>query len=156
MTRKIEQTPLEIKQNERLLTRVATYLFLRRDNDLLLTRRFQTGWEDGKYTLISGHVDKGESIINAMVREADEEAGIILNPKELQVVHVMHRKSNVTYMDFFLNINTWQGEPRIVEPNKCDDMQWFPVNNLPENTLPHVRLALEYSQNNIFFSEVGI
>jgi 8-oxo-dGTP pyrophosphatase MutT (NUDIX family) len=145
----------ELEQPEELLTNLAVYLFLIKDEHVLLSRRYQTGWGDGNYTFISGHVDNGETIINAMVREAKEEAGIKLDRHDLDIVHVMNRKSNKPYVDFFIQATSWKGEPTIIEPNRCDDMQWFPISNLPTNTLPHVAQALEFIQNGVYFSEVG-
>ncbi|MDP4011970.1 MAG: NUDIX domain-containing protein [Candidatus Roizmanbacteria bacterium] len=145
----------ELEKNEPLLTHLAVYLLLIKDEQLLLSRRYQTSWQDGMYTLIAGHVDRGETIRKAMIREGEEEAGIVLTEDDLDVVHVMNRKSNRPYVDFFIKANSWKGEPTIIEPNRCGDMQWFPISNLPTNTLPHVAQALEFIQNGIYFSEVG-
>lgn len=49
----------------------------------------------------------------------------------------------------------WQGKPQIIEHDKCDDMQWFHLKNLPENTLLHIRQALESYANKVPFSEYG-
>jgi 8-oxo-dGTP diphosphatase len=57
------------------------HLLLIHENDMLLLRRFNTGYEDGNYSLIAGHLDGGE------------EAGIELIAAELRVVGVMHRLS---------------------------------------------------------------
>lgn len=145
----------ELEKNEPLLTHVAVYLLLVKDERILLSRRHKTGWEDGMYTLVAGHVDRGETILSAMIREGKEEAGILLDEDDLAVVHVMNRKSNKPYVDFFIKTTSWEGEPTIIEPSRCDDMQWFPISNLPTNTLPHVVQALEFVQNGIYFSEVG-
>ncbi|PIZ64361.1 NUDIX hydrolase [Candidatus Roizmanbacteria bacterium CG_4_9_14_0_2_um_filter_39_13] len=145
----------ELEKNEPLLTHLAVYLLLIRDEKLLLSRRYKTGWEDGMYTFIAGHVDRGETIRKAMIREGKEEARIVLAEDDLAVVHVMNRKSNRPYVDFFIKATSWKGEPTIIEPDRCDDMQWFPMSNLPTNTLPHVAQALEFIQNGIYFSEVG-
>ncbi len=141
--------------NERFTLRCATYLLLIKSGKILLQRRFNTGWEDGKYTLISGHLDGNETVKQATIREAKEEAGIIIKSEGLHVVHTMHRKSNnnLEYIDFFLSCNKWQGKPRIMEHDKCDDMQLFPLDSLPENLLPHVRQAIEFYRKNIYFSE---
>jgi len=145
----------ELEKNEPLLTHVAVYLLLVKDEQILLSRRYQTGWEDGMYTLVAGHVDRGETILSAMIREGEEEVGIVLDKDDLAVVHVMNRKSNRPYVDFFIKANFWEGEPTIIEPDKCDSMRWFPISNLPTNTLPHVAQALEFIQNGVYFSEVG-
>lgn len=143
--------------NKRFLLRAACYLLLIKRGKILLQRRFNTGWEDGKYTLISGHLEGNETVKQAMIREAKEEAGIIISSENLHVVHTMHRKSSddLEYIDFFLTVNKWQGKPKIIEHNKCDEMQWFSLNNLPENTLPHIKQATENYSKKIQFSELG-
>lgn len=139
------------------MLRVACYLLLIKSGKILLLRRFSTGWEDGKYSLIAGHLDGGETVKQAMVREAKEEAGINLNPKDLYVVHVMHRKSNndLEYIDFFLVADKWRGIPQILETDRCDDMRWFSLKDLPKNTLLHVKQAIQNYYNKISFSEFG-
>jgi len=144
-----------ISQPEKLLSQVATYLYLERDKQILLARRYQTGWEDGKYTLIAGHVDVGEGITDAMIREAQEEAGIVINKQDLSMMHVMHRSNGgIPYIDFYFHATQWEGDPRIMEPHKCDHMQWFPRFQLPKNILDNVVLAIEYIDNNQSFSEI--
>ena len=59
----------------RFMVRATVYLILIQKKNILLLRRFNTGWEDGNYSLISGHLDGKESVIQAMIREAEEEAG---------------------------------------------------------------------------------
>ena len=66
-------------------------LILIKDNKILLLRRFNTGWMDGRYGFIAGHIDGGEEIKKAMIREAKEEAGITVFEEDLEVVHIMHR-----------------------------------------------------------------
>lgn len=139
----------------------ASYLVLIKDNKILLSRRCNTGYRDGNYSLVAGHLDGQETFRQAMVREAKEEAGINLNPDDLDIVHVMHRQENFTHLgkqeriDIFIQPRKWTGKPKILEANKCDDMQWFPLNNLPHNTIPYVKQALKNIQNKIFYSEFG-
>jgi 8-oxo-dGTP pyrophosphatase MutT (NUDIX family) len=132
------------------------YLLLIRDGRVLLLRRANTGYEDGNYSVPAGHLDGGEPIRVAMAREALEEACITIAPADLRVVHVMHRMADGwERMDFFLTIDTWTGEVAIGEPEKCDDLSWFALDNLPENTIPYIRFALEQYHAGQTFSEYG-
>jgi len=134
----------------------ASYLVLIKNNKILLLRRCNTGYEDGKYSFIAGHLDGNETFKQAMTREAEEEAGIIINPDHLEIIHVMHRKvPNEERIDMFLTIDKWQGEPKNIETNKCDDLSWFNLNNLPENIIPYIKQAINNIQNKIIYSEFG-
>ena len=136
----------------------AVYLILERDNKILMLRRFNTGYCDGQYSLVAGHVDAGESVTTTMIREAREEANIVVELSGLHMVHMMHRKSSVDAeerIDVFFKATTWQGEIKNCEPHKCDDLGWFAYNQLPKDTIDHVRFALEQSYQGIFFSEFG-
>jgi len=90
-----------------------------------------------------------------MVREAQEEAGIKIDAKDLRMVHVIHRKSKEERIDFFFTTDSWQGEITNKEPHKCDDLSWFALENLPTNIVPEVRQALEQWQKGEVYSEFG-
>ncbi|MFA7315627.1 MAG: NUDIX domain-containing protein [Candidatus Paceibacterota bacterium] len=133
----------------------AVHLILIKDNKVLLLRRFNTGYEDGNYSVPAGHLDGNESATSAMAREALEEACVRINSKDFEVVHVMHRKAETERVDFFLVAKNYEGELKIGEVNKCDDLSWFPLNGLPNNMVPYVRYGIECYQNHIFYSEFG-
>jgi NADH pyrophosphatase NudC (nudix superfamily) len=51
---------------------VAAYLVLKKKNKVLLLKRHNTGYEDGNYSVIAGHVEPGESFRQTIIREAQE------------------------------------------------------------------------------------
>ena len=140
---------------DRFLIHVAAYLMPIKEDKVLLLHRFNTGWMDGKYSLIAGHLDGGESVSTAMVREAFEEAKIIVEKTDLIPATVIPRVSNVEYIDFFFVAEKWQGEPVIGEVHKCDDMRWFSLDELPDNLLPYIKMAINKYQNKTAFFESG-
>ena len=72
---------------------VAVHLFLIKDGKILLLRRSNTGYEDGKYSVVAGHIDGDEDAKTAMIREVREEAGIEIARSNIKFAGVMHRKS---------------------------------------------------------------
>lgn len=136
----------------------AVHLFLIKDNRILLLRRYNTGYEDGNYSVPAGHLDGNETVRLATVREAKEEASITIDAEDLNVVHVMHRNSKDTggeRVDFFLVCTKWEGTVAIGEPNKCDELSWFPLENIPDNTIPYIRASIDDYRRSIFYSEFG-
>ena len=81
---------------------VAVHIFFLCGAKVLLLRRQNTGFEDGKLSVVAGHVEPGESVTRAALREIGEEVGLALAPERLRVVGVMHRKSDDERVDYFL------------------------------------------------------
>ncbi len=124
---------------QRYQSKVAVFLILTREKngktEILLQRRCNTGYMDGKYDVAcSGHVEKGESLSMALCREAKEEIGLNINKKDLKLVSIIHRYKE-DYIDVFFTTYVYEGNPKIMEPDKCDDLQWFDISQLPENTI---------------------
>lgn len=140
---------------ERFKLLSAVYLFLVKDEKILMLRRYNTGYEDGNYSVPAGHIDGGEPVTSALIREAKEEAGITLTPDQISFAHVMHRITDREKIDWFFTATQWQGEINNCEPHKCDDLSWFPIKSLPDNTIPCVRTAIQNWQSSIPFSEFG-
>lgn len=137
----------------------ASYLTLLKDNKILLLRRFNTGYKDGFYSMVAGHVELGETFTQCVIREAREEAGIIVKQENLKVIHVMHRSSDFTKnderVDVFFVVDDWDGEIENMEPHKCDDLSWFDLDDLPENIIPYIKQAIGGIRNSLYYSEHG-
>ena len=142
----------------RFMQPCAVHLLLVRDGQVLLLRRANTGYEDGNFSVIAGHLDGGEEVIAAAMREAHEEADITLTPEKLRVVGIMHRHSNDERIDFFVVASAWQGEITNAEPEKCSELTWYPLDALPANVIPYVRHALDRYQRSrgaLWFDSYG-
>ena len=141
---------------EKFTIRVAVWLILEQDGKVLLMRRYNTGYKDGEYTAPAGHVEEDEGATAAMIREAKEETNIVLYQEHLTVGHITHRKCpDREYIDMFFVASNWEGTPENMELNKCDDMEWFDVDNLPDNTLDNVVFALKSVKDNMHYGELG-
>jgi ADP-ribose pyrophosphatase YjhB (NUDIX family) len=132
-----------------------SHLILVRDRRVLLLRRCNTGYEDGKYSVIAGHMDGAETAREAICREAAEEAGIELTPDDLAFAQVVHRADRDERVSFFFSAIRWRGEPRNLEPHKADDLRWFPLDALPEAMVPYVRGAIERWRAGVLYGESG-
>jgi 8-oxo-dGTP pyrophosphatase MutT (NUDIX family) len=122
----------------------ASYIFLLRDGsagtEVLLQLRRNTGYMDDHWAAAAaGHVERGETAIDAAHREAAEE--IAVTSLELEFVTAMQRTQHAApideRIDFFFIARRWSGEPRIVEPEKCAELRWCPLDALPDQVVPH-------------------
>ena len=129
------------------------HLFFLRNNQILLLRRFNTGFRDGEYSVPAGHLDGGETVMQAGIREAKEEVGVDLRETNMVFSTVMHRIEDDERVDFFVQVYEWDGEPFNAEPEKCDDVRWVEIDALPDNTVPYVRRALQNHLHKIPFDE---
>ena len=142
---------------ERYCCKLVTDLMLTRENngekEILLSLRKNTGYRDGEYELPGGHVDSGEDLRHAMVREAKEELLIDINEEDLKIVHILHHYTG-DRVNFILNTEVYEGIPSIGEPDKCERLDWFRINDLPKNITKKARKSIEEINSNIFYSSL--
>lgn len=133
------------------------HLLLFRAGHVLLLRRQNTGYADGQYSVVAGHVDGGETARAAMAREAWEEAGLQIQPSDLRLAHVIHRLGTQAQerVSFFFTTDQWAGEPENREPHKCSELAWYRQDALPANLVPYVRHALAMVAAGQPYSEFG-
>jgi 8-oxo-dGTP pyrophosphatase MutT (NUDIX family) len=123
---------------------VDVHLILRRGERVLLGQRQNTGFADGSWHLPSGHTEDGESATAALIREADEEIGVRIDPAEVRFVHLMHHRTGSGRIALFFEVTRWHGEPDNREPDKCVRWDWFPLTELPADMIPYAAQALTH------------
>lgn len=102
----------------------AAYVLLVRGTSVLLQLRAATGYMDGWWAAgAAGHVERGESVHQAAVRETREELGVVVDPADLEPMCVLHRTASSgapidERVDFFFAARRWTGEPTTLEPAK--------------------------------------
>lgn len=139
-------------------TILASYLVLKQDGKVLLALRQNTGYCDGEWGLPAGHVEAGESMTAALCREIHEEIGIMLDPTQVSLKHIIHRKSDFDgseRIDGFFEGDQWTGNIENLEPGKCGGLEWFALDALPSTTIPYIRETLEFIGQGIGYREVG-
>jgi mutator protein MutT len=134
---------------------VSVYLIIQQNNQVFLTLRKNTGYNDGLWSLVAGHVEDGEAATAAMIREAREEIGIELSPEQIKVAHIMHRRSNRQNVDIFFICSSWEGVPQNCELEKCEKIDFFPLDALPKNTINYNAYVLSAIARGEFYSEHG-
>ncbi|MFZ1250613.1 MAG: 8-oxo-dGTP diphosphatase [Candidatus Microsaccharimonas sp.] len=111
-----------------------TLLFLRRDNQILLAMK-KRGFGEGRWNGVGGKLEEGESLEEALLREAKEE--ITVTPTTFKKV------ADITFDEFFkgqpalMHVHVfiateWKGDPTESEEMKP---KWFNIDNLPYDTI---------------------
>jgi len=128
----------------------AAYVLLTDDDGrVLLQLRAGTGYRDGFWAAAAaGHVEAGEPVHAAAVREAAEELGIVVDGADLVPLTTMHRTNRTGLeiderVDFFFTCRRWTGEPRTMEPDRSAGLGWFALDALPDPVVPHERHVLD-------------
>ncbi|MBR5369982.1 MAG: NUDIX domain-containing protein [Bacilli bacterium] len=118
----------------------AVHMLIIKDNKLLVQKRKGSKLWPGYYAVPAGHIDEGENQYDALIREAKEELGIVINPENIINSYVVLRRNFFEidgkrlepYIDYYFEINEYEGTPKIIEEDKCDELIWADINNLPE------------------------
>lgn len=116
-----------------------------RDGKVLLSRRANTGWMDGYLCAPGGHVEEGESPSRAILREIREELGVDVDPLHIEFACVAARNASpVQYVayEFVLRDNGY--DFLNAEPDRCSELVWVELANLPDDLIPDFRQILEH------------
>ena len=140
---------------ERFKCPVGVFLILRKHNKIYLQLRKNCSFS-GMFGAIGGHLDGQETIVNALIREAKEEAGIEINEQNLELMTICHSNAGgKEYLQFFYQCSDWTGDVTNMEPDKCENIQLFDMDNLPNNIVPYLKSAFDKFNDKISFFEEG-
>ncbi|MCA0970699.1 NUDIX domain-containing protein [Halobacillus litoralis] len=132
---------------------VAIHIFFVQEDQILLLKRSNTGYEDGKYSVVAGHLDGDEEVREAAQREAREEAGVEIGLEDVELTSVMHRKSEEERIDYFAVVEKWSGAIQNMEPHKCSELSWHALDALPDPMIGYVKEAIgSYRRGERFLS----
>jgi 8-oxo-dGTP pyrophosphatase MutT (NUDIX family) len=100
-------------------------------------------------------VNRAGRVLAALIREAKEEVGIVIEEHDVEFSHVMHNSSSGGRVAFFFTVYNWTGVPEDLEPDKCSGLGWFRLDELPDHLIPYCRTALECIATDYCFSTFG-
>lgn len=118
----------------------AVHMIILKNNKILLQKRKGSKLWPGYYALPAGHIDEGETQFDALIREAKEELGIEIDLNNIINSYVVLRRNYFKiddkqlepYIDYYFEINDYKGAPKIMEKDKCDELIWSSIDDLPE------------------------
>ena len=92
----------------------------------------------GEWSFPGGHLEFGETVFQTAKREVEEETGLEVDEFELVSVYDEMRyikTDNKHYLGLGVRARYRGGEPRIMEPDKCQKWGWYSLDNLPAKML---------------------
>ncbi|MEU0120182.1 NUDIX domain-containing protein [Streptomyces albidoflavus] len=138
---------------------IGVHLYLERpDGTVLLGLRHpDSAFAPSTWHALAGHCEQ-ENAIACLIREAWEEAGLHIERRDVELVHVVHhidKAGDRPRMGLFFRARAWSGEPELREPDKCTQWRFWDPAALPDGLVPYTRLAIEKIQNGELYSETG-
>lgn len=107
---------------------IGVYILNPQNQVLLMLRK---GVGAGTWSPPGGHLEIGEEFIDTVKRETMEEVGLVVEEAEMWAIN-----NNIFPDRHYVNLdylaNKWQGEPKNLEPEKCEKIEWFNLNSLPK------------------------
>ena len=107
---------------------LTTLCLVRRGEQILLQNRVKADWRG--YALPGGHVEPGESIVDAVVREIREETGLLLHSVSLRGVKQFPIDSG-RYVVFLFYSEDFEGELHFSEEGKVEWIDRDRITQLP-------------------------
>jgi 8-oxo-dGTP pyrophosphatase MutT (NUDIX family) len=136
----------------------ASLVMFKRDGKIAFVLRSNTEWMDGHYGFVGGKVEEGESFIECAIREAKEEAGVVVRAEQLKPVIINHRKTpdeTLSWVDVFFEATEWEGEVVNAEPDRHGAVEWLDPKDLPDNVIPLISFVLNEAKAGKFYTEYG-
>ncbi|MFI8515802.1 NUDIX domain-containing protein [Streptomyces sp. NPDC085460] len=137
---------------------IGVHLYLEHDGKVLLGLRHpDSAYAGDTWHALAGHCAY-EAATDCLVREAREEAGLVLDPADLDLVHTVHmidKPGDPPRIGLFFRARYGESEPEVREPDKCVAWEWFGVEDLPERVVPYTRAAIEGIRAGRTYTELG-
>ncbi|MFD0265000.1 NUDIX domain-containing protein [Streptomyces sp. NPDC127106] len=137
---------------------IGVNLYLERKGTVLLGLRHpDTAYPGAAHHFLAGHCEQ-ESAVRCLVREAEEEVALVIDPADVELAHVVHvvdHPGGQPRMQLVFRARRWRGEPEVREPDRCASWGWWPADALPEPIVPYARTAIEGIRAGRSYSELG-
>lgn len=123
-----------------------------KDGKVLLGKRKGSHGE-GQWATPGGHLEYMESFKDCVLRELAEECGIEVENIRFQYLANMKEYAPKHYCHVGMIMEWKSGEPKVLEPDKCEEWKWFDINNLPENIFASSKWAIDAKKEGFIFKD---
>ncbi|MBQ1158754.1 NUDIX domain-containing protein [Streptomyces sp. A73] len=154
----ISQAPARAPQGT-VLNVVGVHLYLEdaQGRVLLGPRHPDSAYAASMHHFLAGHCER-ESAKSCLVREAYEEAGLVIDPDAAEfahLVHLMDAPGGTPRMQIVFRARSWSGTPEVREPDKCTGWRFWDPDELPQQVVPYTRAAIDGIRAGRLYTEMG-
>ncbi|WP_159737675.1 NUDIX hydrolase [Vibrio atypicus] len=103
-----------------------SFILLKDKQVLLEKRAIDKATDPGLITIPGGHIEQGETQLQALVRELDEE--LTIAPIQYHYLCSLYHPTCELQLIHYYVISKWQGELTALE---AETVQWYPVDSAP-------------------------
>jgi len=138
---------------------VGVHLYLQDEHGRILLglRHPDSAYAGNTWHFLAGHCER-EAAISCLVREAKEEAGLIIDPRAVELVHLVHLLDSPVArprIGLVFRAHSWSGTPEIREPDRCVEWRWWRPQDLPAEVVPYTRQAIDGILAGRLYSQMG-
>jgi 8-oxo-dGTP diphosphatase len=122
---------------------IGVNVLLIKNNKLLLGTRLNA-IHAGTWGAPGGHLEAGETPTTCAIREVKEETDLdLVNVELLTCITGLFKEIDTPYQSYFVLGTPKDGEPKVIEPHKCESWQWFDLDNLPTPLFDPIQKGLD-------------
>ena len=138
-----------LKKEERTIA--VNAIFVDAEGRILLGKRAKHKSGGGQWGLPGGTQTKGEKYQETLIREMEEELGVKVLECSYNNFFQCIVSENVHFDHHAFVVTKWSGDIVNNEPNKCDELRWFSIEELPwDNFFVSARNVVNYLKNEVY------
>ncbi|MEU7647268.1 NUDIX domain-containing protein [Streptomyces huasconensis] len=142
-----------------VLNGIGVHLHLQDDQGRILLglRHPDVRYAGGSWHYLAGKCEQ-ESATACLIREAWEEAGLVIDPADVELAHAVHvvdSSGGLPLLQLVFRARRWEGSPEVREPDKCVAWRWWPPHELPDQLVPYTRTAITSIAEGRAYSQLG-
>jgi mutator protein MutT len=139
--------------------KVGVGIMILKDNKVLLGKRHDDAEKassdlhgEGTWTMPGGKLDFHETLKDGARRELLEETGIETSPGQLEIISVSDEiVPDNHYVTIGFLCGSFEGEPKIMEPEEITEWKWYNLDSLPDKVFPpSLKMIEAYLNNKIY------
>lgn len=133
-------------------TKVGVGILIIKDGKVLLGKR-KGSHGAGQWATPGGHLEYMESFKDCVVRELAEECGIEIKNIRFQYLANLKEYAPKHYCHIGMIADWKTGEPKVLEPAKCEEWKWFDLSDIPEEIFIASRWAIDALREKFIFKD---